>query len=214
MRPSAFHALSMVFTAATLGGCFILPDAKSPATGAVATGEPLHIVDDVKVWTTTHKEKVGETVYKDDSGKTIATADTYQEKTQVHSMKVWYPVQGAAQLADEDFFRIAGDERALEETERMRTNARTWNRRGKYMIVGGAALTIGGFFVPSTLGRTLLVSGGTLTMSGGWGLAYWGARQMNPEHHAVDRSIAERAARGYNQRLGGEAQGVSIGKSF
>lgn len=215
MRPSTLALfLSMTFTAA-LGGCFVLPDAKSPATGAVATGEPLNIVDDVKVWTTTHKEKVGETVYKDNSGNTIGTADTYQEKTQVHSMQVWYPVQGGAQLADEDFFRIAGDQAALGETEKMRLKAKKWNRRGKYMIVGGAVGLVAGYFVPNTIGRTLLITGGSLTMSSGWGLAYWGARQMAPEHHAVDRSIAERAARSYNQQLAGQtAHGVSLGRSF
>jgi hypothetical protein len=212
MRPSASLALSMVFTAAALGGC-LMPEAKSPATGAVATGEPLHVVDDVKVWTTTQKEKVGETVYKDGSGRTIGTADNYEERTQVHSMKVWYPVQGGAQLADEDFFRIAGDGGALDATEKMRANARRWNRRGKYMILGGAVATIGGFFVPNTIGRSLVITGGTLTMSGGWGLAYWGSRQMEPEVHAVDRSIAERAARSYNDRLG-DGQGVAVGKSF
>jgi hypothetical protein len=38
---------------------------------------------------------------------------------------------------------------------------------------------------------------------------------MAPEHHAVDRSIAERAARSYNQQLAGQtAHGVSLGRSF
>ena len=130
-------------------------------------------------------------------------------------MKVWYPVQGGAQLADEDFFRIAGDQAAQDETEKMRANAKKWNRRGKYLIAGGAVGLVAGFFVPSTLGRTLVMTGGSLTMSTGWGLAYWGARQMAPEHHAVDRSIAERAARSYNQQLGGQtAHGVSLGRSF
>src|SRR5690348_5188730 len=71
-----------------------LPEVKSPATNAPATGEPLAIVDDVRTWTTTYKEKVGDTVYKDESGRTIGTAETYQDRTAVHSVQVWYPVQG------------------------------------------------------------------------------------------------------------------------
>jgi hypothetical protein len=200
----------LLLLASTLTGCFAFPDAKSPKTGAVPTGEPLAVVDDVKVWTTTEKEKVGETVHKDSAGNTIGTSDTYQEKTRVHSMKVWYPVQGNEQLADEDFFRIAGDQKALDETLSMRENGKKWNRRGKITMIAGGVGFIAGIFVPHTVGRTLLMTGGGLAVSGGWYMSYWGAKQMNPEQHAVDRSIAERAARNYNQQL----VGVSATKSF
>ena len=44
-------------------------------------------------------------------------------------------------------------------------------------------------------------------------MTYWGAHQMNPETHAVDRSIAERAAQGYNSQLG-KTVGVNVGRSF
>ena len=203
---------SLVLLVPTLAGCFAFPSAKSPKTGAVATGEPLAVVDDVKVWTTTEKEKVGETVHKDSSGNTIGTSDTYQEKTKVHSMKVWYPVQGNAQLPDEDFFRIAGDQQALDETLEMRENGKKWNRRGKITMIAGGVGFIAGLFVPHTLGRTLLMTGGGLAVSGGWYMSYWGAKQMDPEQHAVDRSIAERAARQYNERLG--TVGASVGTSF
>jgi hypothetical protein len=208
MRMSSFAPV--LVSAAALTGCFVLPDAKSPATGAVATGEPLAVVDDVKVWTTTEKEKVGETVYKDENGNKIGTGETYQEKTRVHSMKVWYPVQGVQQLPDEDFFRIAGEEQALAETLAMRANGKKWNKRGKITMVAGGIGFIAGFFVPNATGRTLVMSAGGLAVSGGWAMSYWGAKQMDPEHHAVDRSIAERAARQYNQQL----VGVSATKSF
>lgn len=198
--------------AALLGGCFVLPDARSPATGAVATGAPLAVVDDVKVWTTTYQEKVGETVYRDARGNTVGTADTYAERTRVHSMKVWYPVQGGEQLADEDFFRIAGDQAALDETLRLRERGKTWNTRGKITMGVGVVGFVAGLFVPNPVGRTVLMTGGSLAVSGGWYMAYWGAKQMSPETHAVDRSIAERAAHSYNQNLG--TVGVSVGKPF
>jgi hypothetical protein len=192
-----------------LTGC-IFPDAKSPATGAVATGEQLNVVDDVKVWTTTSKEKVGETTYKDSTGAVVGTSDTYAEKTHVHAMKVWYPVQGTEQLADEDFFRIANDQKALDATLDMRADGKKWNRRGKITMIAGGVAFIAGIFVPNTIGRTVLMGGGGLAVSGGWYMSYWGAKQMDPENHAVDRSIAERAARSYNQQL----VGVSASKSF
>ena len=204
--------MTTVLAVFVMTGCFVMPEAKAPRSGAVATGEPLNVVDDVKVWTTTSKEKVGETVYKDSSGSTIATADNYEERTQVHSMKVWYPVQGAEQIADEDFFRIAGDQQALAQTGEMRANAKTWNRRGKYTMLGGAISFVAGIFIKQPVARTVLMSGGGLAVSGGWAMAYWGAKQMEPENHAVDRSIAERAARQYNQALG--TVGVSVTKAF
>jgi hypothetical protein len=42
-------------------------------------------------------------------------------------------------------------------------------------------------------------------------MTYWGAHQLNPETHAVDRSVADRAAIQYNQKVGG---GVSLNKDF
>lgn len=202
--------IALLVLPAVLAGCFAFPEAKSPKMTAVATGEPVAVVDDVKVWTTTSKEKVGETVYKDSSGQTFATADTYQEKTRVHSMKVWYPVQGNEQLTDEEFFKITGEQTALEETLAMRANGKKWNRRGKITMIAGGVSFIAGIFVPNAIGRTVLITGGGLAVSGGWYMSFWGAKQMDPEHHAVDRSIAERAARNYNQQL----VGVSAGSSF
>jgi hypothetical protein len=203
-------ALLLVIAAAALPACMVFPDAQRPKMGAVATGEPVAVVDDVKVWTTTEKEKVGETVYKDSSGSTVATADTYQEKTKVHSMKIWYPVQGNAQLSDEEFFKITGDQAALDETLSLRASGEKWNFRGKITLGIGAASFIASFFIPNTIGKTVTMAGGGLAMTGGWYMMYWGAKQMSPESHAVDRSIAERAARGYNQQL----VGVSAGTSF
>lgn len=200
----------LVLLTASLTGCFALPDAQAPKNTAVATGEPVAVVDDVKVWTTTSKEKVGETVYRDSSGRTIATADEYQEKTRVHSMKIWYPVQGTEQLTDEEFFRITGEQKALDDTLAMRADGRKWNRRGKITMIAGGVGFLAGFFVPNAVGKSVLMIGGGLAVSGGWYMSYWGAKQMDPEHHAVDRSIAERAARSYNQQL----VGVSATKSF
>src|SRR4051812_8838254 len=98
----------------TLGAC-MLP-AQQLKTGVVATGDPLVVVDDIKTWETTSKEKVGETTYTDADGHTIGHADTYQDKTTVHQAKIWYGTQGPERLADEDFFRIASDQASLDRT--------------------------------------------------------------------------------------------------
>lgn len=202
-----------LFATLAVTGCFILPDAQAPKTGAVATGDPLGVVDDLKVWTTTSKEKVAETTYTDENGKEIGKGTTYADKTEVHTAKVWYLVQGPERIDDEDFFKIAGDNDSLQRTQEMRAEAKKWNTRGKYTMIGGAVGVIAGFFVPQPLVRTLLLTGGGLAVSGGWYMSYWGAKQFEPEVHAVDRSVADRAAKNYDQNLGHSA-GVSMSKSF
>ncbi len=204
-------AITILISTTVLGGCVV--PAQGPRGGAVATGQPLAVVEDVKVWTTTHKEKVGETEYKDAAGNKIGTGTTYQDKTQVHSMKVWYPVQGTEQLRDEDFFRIAGDQKALDDTMELRATGKKWNRRGMYTMGGGIVTAIASFFIPQPTVRTLLLVGGSVGVSGGYYLMAWGARQMNPETHAVDRSVAERAAVEYNQQLG-HTVGATLNREF
>ncbi|MBA3540363.1 MAG: hypothetical protein H0T79_12175 [Deltaproteobacteria bacterium] len=197
------------------GGC-VMP-AQGPKGGVVASGQPLAVVDDVKVWTTTQKEKVGETEYKDEKGNVVGTGTSYQDKTQVHTMKIWYPVQGTEQLRDEDFFRIAGDQTALDETLALRANGHKWNRRGIYTMAGGVVGLIASYFIPNPTVRTVLSLGSTLAVGGGYYMSFWGARQMNPETHAVDRSVADRAALQYNAQLGqsaGVAAGVNMTRAF
>jgi hypothetical protein len=77
--------------------CVVFPSAQAPKTGAVSTGEPLGVVDDVRVWTTTEKEKVGEQVHKDAAGNSLGSTDVYAERTRVHTAKV-FPLEetGAA----------------------------------------------------------------------------------------------------------------------
>ena len=210
-----------LFAAAGLGGC-LLPDASRPKTGAAATGEPLSVVDDVKTWTTTYKEKVGESVVKDANGNTIGTVDNYQNRTQTHSVKVWYGFQGGQQLADEDYFRIAGDVQAVDATEKARQAAIKRNHDGKMVMLGGGiglAVGIGvALLGNSTSNGTLTTVGelvdvvGLCALSGGWYLAHSGAAMMTPEYHAVDRSQAERDAIQYNQRAG--TVGLSVGRKF
>ena len=204
-------SLSVCLLASVLTGC-LMPKSGPAANSVVATGEALAVVDDVKVWTTTSKEKVGEAQYTDENCRSIGKAELYEDRTHVHTMKVWYPVQGQQQLADEDFFRIAGDQQAADETLSMRANGRKWRRRGIYTLGGSVVALVGSYFVPNVGVRTGLMIGGLVGVSAGYYMTYWGASQMNPEAHAVDRSVAERAAQTYNAKIG--TVGVAVGKTF
>jgi hypothetical protein len=205
-------ALILAVAAVAATGC-IMPKNGPRAGAAVPTGEQLAVVDDVKVWTTTYKEKVAEAEYRDSSGNKIGTAAVYEDRTQVHTQPIWYPVQGSSQLADEDFFKIAGDEAALKETLDMRANGRKWRKRG--MITLGVSIVglIGSYFIPNPGIRVGVTLASTLGFAGGYYMTYWGAHQLNPETHAVDRSVADRAARQYNQNVG-QVGGVSLNKNF
>jgi len=204
-------ALAIVISSFTLTGC-LMPKG-GPAGGAVQTGEPLAVVDDVKVWTTSYKEKVAEAEYRDANGNKVGTAAVYEDRTQVHTQPIWYPVQGKAQLADEDFFRIAGDKSALDETLAMRANGRKWRKRGMITLGGGVVGLIASYFIPNPSARLAVTLGSTVAFGAGYYMTYWGAHQLNPETHAVDRTIADRAAIQYNQNLG-HVGGVSLNKQF
>jgi hypothetical protein len=69
------------------------------------------------------------------------------------------------------------------------------------MIGGGVVAIVGALIGNSTATPIMEIAGG-LTVSGGYAAAAYGAKEMNPETHAVDRSMAERDALKYNQQLG------------
>lgn len=206
-------SIGFILVVTILGGGCLMPRSGPRAGAAVPTGQPLAVVDDLKVWTTTSKEKVAEAEYHDENGNKIGSASVYEDRTQVHTMKIWYPVQGNEQLADEDFFRIAGEQKAADETLAMRANGKKWHRRGIGTLGGSVVAMIASYFIPNVGVRTGLMLGGLVGMSAGYYMTYWGAHQMNPETHAVERSIAERAAIQYNQNLG-RVGGISLNKSF
>jgi len=198
-----------------LTGC--LMPGQQPTGNVVATGEQLAVVDDVKVWTTTYKEKVAETEYTDANGNVVGKGAVYQNKTATHTMAIWYPVQGKQQLRDEDFFKIAGDQGALDQTLAMRANGEKWHTRGLIIMGAGIAGMIGGYITGYAIGNptveTLMVTGGSLAVAGGYYATYYGAHLQNPETHAVDRSMAERAAQQYNTGLGKQV-GVGVSGKF
>lgn len=194
-----------------LTGCVV--SKAQPRGGVVATGEPVAVVDDVVRWTTQYQAKVGETEYKDSEGHVIGTASRYENRTQEHSAKIWYPVQGGQQIRDEDFFRITGDQESLAATESLRADGRTNQRLGFIAIGGGFGVALVGYLIPNTTVQTILPLAGTVTALGGWYLARKGAEEQNPVHHAVDRSVADRAAQRYNETLGKTSM-VGVSRQF
>jgi hypothetical protein len=207
----------LLISFASIGFASGCVSATAPHTGAVATGEQLAVVDDVRVWTTTSREKVAETEYTDANGNAVGKGAVYENRTQVHSKQVWYPVQGAQQLSDEDFFRIADDHNSLEATLRMREEGERANHRGKILLGAGIAASLAGYLIGASMQNYTVeyvgAIGGSAAAMAGWYWASKGARLLDPDAHAVDRSQAERDAQQYNQGHG-HTVGLSLSRNF
>jgi hypothetical protein len=207
---------TLLFVSTTLlisaTACIVPPE--GPKSGAVASGSQLAVVDDIKTWTTTSKEKVAEVEHTDEDGHVIGKSAVYQDKEEVHHQKIWYGVQGTEQLSDEDFFKISGDQASLDQTLAMRADGKKWQHRGIGTMVGGGVGMLVSFFIPNVPVRLGLEVLGGLALSGGYYMTWMGAHEISPETHAVDRSVADRAANQYNQTLGGGRVGLNFAKKF
>jgi hypothetical protein len=186
---------------------------RGPQGGAVKTGERVAVVDDVRVWTTQYQEHTGTTEHRDGDGNVVGTSDTYRDRTAVHRKKIWYPVQGKEQLRDEDFFKITGDEISMKKAQEHRESGRLYSGLGMAgMLVGIAGMIAGRVAMADnqSLGIGLYCGGGIVGLAGAYSF-YVGREMQSPESHAVDRSVADTAARDYNRQLGAS---VGIGRKF
>jgi hypothetical protein len=184
---------------------------RGPQGGAVKTGERVAVVDDVKVWTTQYQERTGTTEHRDGDGNVVGSSDTYRDRTAVHRKKIWYPVQGKHQITDEDFFKITGDEIAMKKSQAHRASGRLYSGLGiGGMLVGIAGMIAGRVAMADNqnLGIGLYCGGGAIGLAGAYSF-YVGREMQSPDSHAVDRSVADNAARAYNRQLG-----VGIRKRF
>jgi len=187
-------------------GCAsMIPDARPPRSGTRATGEPLVVVEDMKVWRS--RDNVGEVRVEDETGQRLATADVYATRT--HTRFVWYPVQGKEVISDEDFFRIAGEPRALEATQRWRESNLRSNRRGRYLLIGGAIGAVAGLFAPGIQAKALITLTGVSVGSCGLYLMLWSHDRQQPESHVIPVWEAYEIADRYNRK-----HGLSVSRSF
>jgi len=187
-------------------GCAsMIPDARPPRTGVRSNGQPLAVVEDMKVWRS--RDNVGELRVEDETGQRLATADVYATRT--HTKFVWYPVQGKDVISDEDFFRIAGESRALEETQRWRASNLRSNRRGRYLLLGGVLGTVAGLFAPGIQAKAVIAITGISVASCGLYLMLWSHGRQQPDQHVIPVWEAHEIADRYNR-----SHGLSVSRSF
>jgi hypothetical protein len=177
--------------------------ASMPRTGVRATGQPLRIVEDVKVWR--QRDNVGEVRVEDQNGQRLATADVYA--TQTHTKWQWHAEQGGEPISDEDFFRITGQPRAAEESQRWHERNVRANHRGRWLLIGGVVGAIAGLAMPGIQAKALMAITGISVGSCGLYLMLWSSDKM--QEHVVPVWDANELADRYNRK-----HGLSVSRSF
>jgi len=194
---SIVRPLCTLLAAGCLFGC-----ATNPATGIAATRQPLGVKVEREDVAWREQQKVGEVQYVDAAGRNAGSANVYQTKV-VHAVKLnWSPTQGGAVIDDQDFFRIARDDRAVAEIEDARANAKLLNRVGFGLFLVGA----GGIAYAEhgdTENKTVRTIGGVgvLTALTGALWMYYGYYRTRSDHHLMELERAREAADRYNATL-------------
>lgn len=180
------------------GGC-----ATEIAAGRASTGQPLVVRTRGKdvSWTTT--DKVGEVRYGNGTGGADGTASVYATREHHATILKWRGFQGDHELADEDFFRIAGDGAAARASHGYRLTGHILVWTGGGVLAAGVATAVYGLAAHQD---KLLGGGSLLSLLAGTAMFY-GFAFLNPQNHAVPMSRAERAARRYDERLRRRAGG-------
>jgi hypothetical protein len=194
---SIARSLSAIVITGHLLGC-----ATNPATGIAASGQPLGIKTETENVAWRERQKVAEVQFVDAAGNNAGSASAYQTRV-VNAVKLhWWPTQGGTVIDDQDFFRIARDDRAVAEIEDYRTRAAWLNRAG----FGLFALGAGGIAYAEhgdTESRTMRIVGGAGVLAALTGALwiYYGYYRTRSSDHVMELERAREAANRYNATL-------------
>lgn len=180
--------------------------ATNPATGSPATGRSLGLQTEAEHFSYNRQQTVAEVRYRDSAGRPAGNANVYQTKRVSGTVIHWRPTEGGTVIDDQDFFRIAGDEKAAADIADHRRQGVLLNRVGWVLMALGA----GGIAATSTLMDEATTTGKTvggvsvlsLIIGGLW--VYAGHHRMKPESHLFEIDRAREAANRYNATLNTE----------
>jgi hypothetical protein len=204
-----------------LAGCATVRSEYTPATG-----EKLTVYDKAIQRSGVEQVASGQDQLRDATGRVIAT-NTHFENKEVHwTEHDWYTMQGETHLDDESFYRIAGDDKAVQDYTKYHEDGSSSNTLGGVFTVIGLGLVgagIAGFVLdkPKTDPVTFHESGGTFhtlgalsmgiggfTMVGGLIALFSGKSKAQSRDKRLfdDPQRAKAAARKYNDRLAPAAE--------
>jgi hypothetical protein len=200
-------AVILLVLTATATGCASLP---SP-TGVTANGEPLSVQESTHSYTYRTKERVGEAVHRDSHGHRTGSSTIYVDRRHTGTYTEWSGYQGDAPVSDDDFFRLAKDQAAVDEIKSSRESGITLNRIGWGATLGGIGATGAGIALALTnrseekgLFDNPLAVGLSFGGAALWALGMYlvGAGTAKAEaKHPLEQKRAEEAAERYNKSL-------------
>jgi hypothetical protein len=192
----------LAVAALSMAGC-----AANPATGVAANGDPLRVQYATGTGTYTSNDVVGTDVHSDADGNVVGQTDHYQAVEHSFQWNDWKFFQGAAELDEQDYYRLAGDRDAVDHIAQIRDSAATKQKIGVPVMVAGLAVALAANLMSSANGASSLtttgyVAGSTLATVGGlvW---YWGHEDMSKRHHMAaaraeqDADVIENCAEGH-----------------
>lgn len=124
----------------TLSGCL----ATLPVTGMRATGEPLWVDRQTRSTSYVVREKVAQVQHRTADGQSLGTSEVYADRLRTAQHEVAIPRQGRLEIDDEDFMRIAGEEKAANELRAHRETGIVMNRAGLGSLAGGIVAMLAG----------------------------------------------------------------------
>jgi hypothetical protein len=172
-----------------------------PQTGALPSGEPLQLETTFETQRAMRPSRIG--------GAMLSDTPVGESQAVTLVQMRWVPKQGESPVDDEDFFRIAGDERSANQIASYREKSLWLHRGGVIAALAGLASVVATITINassprkmSDSGTVMLLSASTLVTGFGAATAAVGAAQLERDHHPVDLLRAHSAALTYNERLG------------
>ena len=129
----------LLFAPPMLMGCAELRTSYAPATGA-----PMDVFDQTVVRHGVQQVATGHEEVRDSNGNLIATATHYENQPVSWEERTWYPMQGRMRIDDESFYRITGDQEAVERYDSWHHRGVTLNTVGWVMLGVGLGVFAGG----------------------------------------------------------------------
>jgi hypothetical protein len=177
------------------------------------THAPIRVYDRVETRVGTERVATGESQTRDGDGNVIGSTTYYQNRTVRWKERNWYPIQGDARLDDESFYRIVGDQDAVQRYDEYHRRGVFKNKVG-WGLLGGGVAVLGGsiamYKVGSDQKNSGLSYGGYIGMAVGLvgiGVGVWemidGKRQAATADSRLLEDVArmKMAANGYNGTL-------------
>jgi hypothetical protein len=121
-----------------LAGCAELRTEYAPATG-----DPMHVYDKTVLKTGTQQVATGHDEVRDAQGNVVATNTHYENQQISWTEREWFPMQGGGRVDDESFYRITGDQEAVQKYESYHQAGVSRNTAG-FVIMGIGLGVFGG----------------------------------------------------------------------